>query len=193
MLEIQDTLVSLDIFSQHFCCDLQSCRGICCIEGDAGAPVEPDEIAPIEEATETIWDELTPQARNVIKQQGIVYPDPSGEIVTSIVDGRECVFAQHDETGNCICLLDKAYREKRTKFQKPISCHLYPIRLKNIGERTAVNYDRWDICQPAQTLGCKLQLPIYQFLKEPLIRRFGQTWWDECDTIYHELEKAGYI
>ena len=86
MLEIQDTLVSLDLFSRHFCCDLSVCKGCCCVEGDAGAPVEEEEIAEIEDAMEVVWEELTPEARNVIEQQGVVYADPSGELVTSIVN-----------------------------------------------------------------------------------------------------------
>ena len=111
MLEIQDTLVSLDIFSQHFCCDLSVCKGCCCVEGDAGAPVEEEEIAEIEDAMEVVWEELTPEARNVIEQQGVVYPDPSGELVTSIVNAKDCVFANHDADGICYCVLDRAYRE----------------------------------------------------------------------------------
>lgn len=194
MLEIQDTLVSLDIFSRQFCCNISACRGICCVEGDAGAPVEVDEIAQMEEALEVVWDELTPEARDVINHQGIVYADQSGELVTSIVDSRDCVFANHDAEGNVYCVLDRAYRQGTISFQKPISCHLYPIRLKRLGtNKTGVNYDSWDICQPACQLGNKLQMPVYKFLKEPLIRKFGQAWWDECDIAYHELKKAGYL
>ena len=193
MLEIQDTLVSLDLFSQHFCCDLSVCKGCCCVEGDAGAPVEEEEIAEIEDAMEVVWEELTPEARNVIEQQGVVYADPSGELVTSIVNDKDCVFANHDADGTCFCVLDRAYREGRTHFQKPISCHLYPVRLKNISGTIGVNYDRWDICRCSVELGCKLSLPLYRFLKEPLIRRFGQAWWNECDLAYGELKKAGYL
>ncbi len=193
MLEIQDTLVSLDIFTQHFCCDIPTCRGVCCVEGDAGAPLDAGEIAQIEQAVETVWDELPAKAQDVIRRQGVAYSDPSGELVTSIVDGKDCVFAAHDDDGTCYCVLDRAYRQHRIKFQKPISCHLYPIRLKNVAGRTALNYDRWDICNCARKLGKQLSLPLYQFLKEPLVRRFGQEWWDECDTAYTELKKAGYI
>lgn len=193
MLEIQDTLVSLDLFSQHFCCDLSVCKGCCCVEGDAGAPVEEEEIAEIEDAMEVVWEELTPEARNVIEQQGVVYPDPSGELVTSIVNDKDCVFANHDADGTCFCVLDRAYREGRTHFQKPISCHLYPVRIKNLSGTVGVNYDKWDICRCGVELGCKLSLPLYLFLKEPLIRCFGQAWWNECDLAYGELKKAGYL
>ena len=194
MLEIQNTLVSLDVFLKCFCCDLNVCKGCCCVEGDAGAPVDIDEVPLLEEATEAVWSELTEEAREVIDKQGVVYPDPSGELVTSIVDGKDCVYAQHDSNGLCYCVLDKAFREGRISFQKPISCHLYPIRLKNLsGGMIGVNYDKWDICKCAVDLGDKLSLPVYKFLKEPLIRRFGEEWWNECDTAAVELKKAGMI
>ena len=189
MLEIQDTLVSLDLFSQHFCCDLSVCKGCCCVEGDAGAPVEEEEIAEIEDAMEVVWEELTPEARNVIEQQGVVYPDPSGELVTSIVNDKDCVFANHDADGICYCVLDRAYREGRTHFQKPISCHLYPVRLTQVGDMTGVEYHRWDICHCARLKGKKLHLPLYQFLKEPLIRRFGKEWYDELELTATEWKK----
>lgn len=194
MLEIGKTLVSLDLFSQYFCCDLNVCKGCCCVEGDAGAPVNVDEVPLLEEASEAVWDELSPEAKNVIEKQGVVYPDPSGELVTSIVDGKDCVFAQRNSDGLCYCVLDKAYREGRISFQKPISCHLYPVRLKNLsGGMVGVNYDKWNICKCAVDYGCKLSLPLYKFLKEPLIRRFGEEWWNECDIAAVELKKAGMI
>lgn len=193
MVEIQNTLVSLDLFSEKFCCNLPMCKGCCCIEGDAGAPVEMDEIAEMEEALNVIWNELNPKAQKVIKESGIVYPDASGELVTNLIDNRDCVFAQHTDNGGYYCVFDKAYREHRISFQKPISCHLYPVRLKLIGGMVGVNYDRWNICQCGIELGNKLGLPLYKFLKEPLIRRFGEEWWNECDLTAKELGKAGYL
>ena len=194
MLEIQDTLISLDLFSQQFCCDLERCRGCCCEEGDAGAPVAIDEVAQLEDAADKLWDELTPEAQEVIVSQGVVYNDITGELVTSIVGGRDCVFATHDAEGHCLCVIDRAYRQGRVKFQKPISCHLYPIRLKTLSNgTTALNYDRWDICQCAVEKGCQLALPLYKFLKEPLIRRFGEDWYREVETAADELKKANMI
>lgn len=193
MIEIQNTLVSLDLFSQNFCCNISVCRGCCCVEGDAGAPVEIEEIAEIEEAMEIVWDELTPAAQKVIEKQGVVYTDRSGELVTCIVNDRDCVFTRHAEDGTCYCVLDKAYREGKTKFQKPISCHLYPVRIKNIGGMIGLNYDQWDICKCGKDLGCKLGMPLYKFLKEPLIRKFDKEWWNECDIAAKELKKAGYL
>lgn len=193
MIEIKDTVVTLDLFREQFCCDLGACKGACCIEGDAGAPVKLEEVEQLEEAAEIVWDELSPKAQAVIKAQGVVYTDQDGDIVTSIVDNKDCVFTCYDEKGCCYCAIDKAFREGRCKFQKPISCHLYPIRLSRMGSYTAVNYHRWDVCKAATLLGKKLNLPVYKFLKEPLIKAFGQEWWDECDVVAGELKKAGYI
>jgi hypothetical protein len=193
MIEIKDTVVTLDLFREQFCCDLGACKGACCIEGDAGAPVKLEEVAQLEEAAEIVWDELSPKAQEVIKAQGVVYTDQDGDIVTSIVDNKDCVFTCYDDKGCCYCAIDKAFREGRCKFQKPISCHLYPIRLSRMGSYTAVNYHRWDVCKAATLLGKKLNLPVYKFLKEPLIKAFGQEWWDECDVVAGELKKAGYI
>jgi hypothetical protein len=136
---------------------------------------------------------LSPKAQAVIKEQGVIYTDQDGDLVTSIVDNKDCVFTCYDEKGCCYCAIDKAYREGRCKFQKPISCHLYPIRLTKMGSLTGVNYHRWDVCKAATVFGKKLGLPVYKFLKEPLIKAFGQEWWDECDTVAEELKKAGYI
>lgn len=193
MVEIQDTLVSLDLFREKFCCDINACGGACCIEGDAGAPVKEEEIAELEAAVETVKDELTVAAQKVIKEQGVVYIDRGGDFVTSIVEGKDCAFTCRNEHGHCLCAIEKAYREGRTLFRKPISCSLYPVRLSTVGGMTAVNYHRWDICRPAVELGRKLDIPVYKFLKEPLIRVFGQTWWDECCIVAEELKKQGYI
>ena len=200
MIEILDTLVSLDLFKTLFCCDLSQCHGICCIEGDAGAPVTIEEVELLEEATETaaVWNELSPEAQQQIDNEGVVYPDREGELVTQIVNGKDCVFVKHGELdgieGKCaLCAIDSAYRQGEFHWQKPISCALYPVRLSTVGGMTAVNVHHWDICQPARALGKQLQLPLYQFLKAPLIRRFGQAWWDECHLAAKELKKAGYL
>ncbi len=192
MIEIMGTLVSLDLFKVFFCCDLERCHGICCVEGDAGAPVDMEEIGLLEEAYEVVQDELTQKAQEKVEREGVVYPDKDGDLVTQIVDGKDCVFVKHD--GGCaFCAIDSAYRCGQFHWQKPISCALYPVRLSKVGGMVAVNVHKWDVCQPARELGRRLQLPVYQFLKEPLIRRFGQAWWDECDTAARELKKAGYL
>lgn len=184
MVEIGDTIVSFDLFEQQFCCDLDICKGQCCVEGDAGAPLEMDEIAKLEEVLPAIWNDLSEAARKVIDAQGVAYSDAEGDLVTSIVNRRECVFSYIDSAdGICKCAIEKAYHEGKTSFYKPISCHLYPVRLKKFKDFTAVTYHRWSVCSCAETKGHKLQLPVYKFLKTPLIRRFGEAW-------YKELEEA---
>ena len=192
MIEILNTLVSLDLFKEFFCCDLDKCHGLCCVEGDAGAPVTPDEVEMLEEAYEKLHEDLPLQAQQQIEKEGVVYPDKEGELVTQIINGKDCVFAKHE--GACaLCAIDSAYRNGKFHWQKPISCALYPVRLSTVGGMTAVNVHKWDVCQPARKLGAALHLPVYQFLKEPLIRRFGQAWWEECDIAARELKNAGYL
>ncbi len=198
MIEILGTLVSLDLFKVMFCCNLEKCHGACCVEGDAGAPVSADEVALLEESAEVVWDDLTEQARQQITNEGVVYPDPDGELVTQIIEGKDCVFVKRallegTEHECAFCAIDSAFRCGKAKWQKPISCALYPVRLSKVGGMTAVNVHKWDVCKPAFKLGKKLHLPVYKFLKEPLIRQFGQEWWNECDIAAKELQKAGYL
>lgn len=193
MIQIDDTIISMDCLSEKFCCDLEACKGACCIEGDAGAPVELDEVAELEEALPAVWNDLSASAQSIIDRQGVVYTDPDGDLVTSIVNGKDCVFTCYDAQGNCFCALEKAYREGRSKFYKPASCHLYPIRLKKIGDMTALNYHRWDVCRMAVVKGKQLNLPVYRFLKEPLIRRFGEAWYEELEKAVEELKEQGYL
>lgn len=179
MLQIQDTLVSLDLAEQFFCCDLDKCLGECCIEGDAGAPVADDELQKLKDVVEVVWDDLLPQARERIREKGVAYIDEEGDLVTQIVDGANCVFTTYGEEGKCLCAIEKAYREGRTDFRKPISCYLYPLRLTKYPTFTAVNYHRWKICKCATVLGRAKGLRLYRFMREPLIERFGQAWYDE--------------
>ena len=189
MVIIQNTLVSLDILEKEFCCDLQSCHGCCCIEGDAGAPLTEDEAKQIEGILPALLPDMTKEARLVVEKQGVSYLDPSGECVTSIVNDKECIFSRTDHQGWCYCLIEKAYNAGRIDFKKPISCHLYPIRLTKIGEYVGVEYHRWDICHCARLLGKRSHVPLYAFLKEPLIRRFGQAWYDELVLTAEEWQK----
>ena len=188
ILQVGDVLLSPDIITERFCCDLDACHGICCVEGDAGAPVTLDEIAAIEEAVEEVWSQLSASAQAVIDRQGVAYNDPDGDLVTSIVGGKDCVFTCH-EKGCCWCVLEKAYREGRTRFCKPVSCALYPIRVKQLGNGTvALNYHRWQVCRDAVEKGRQLDLPVYRFLKEPLIRRFGAEWYQELEQMVEQLK-----
>lgn len=189
MFLIQNTLVSLDVLEKEFCCDLDKCRGCCCIEGDAGAPISDEEVKQIETILPILLPEMTKEAREVVDKQGISYLDPSGERVTSIVNDKDCIFARTDHNGWCYCLIEKAYNAGKIGFKKPISCHLYPIRLTRVGDMTGVEYHRWDICHCARQLGKKLHTPLYQFLREPLVRRFGEAWFDELELTATEWKK----
>lgn len=182
IIEIDDILVSSDIFTEEFCCDLDACKGICCVEGDAGAPVTLDEIGGIEDALDTVWDDMSASAQAVVDKQGVAYTDRDGDLVTSIVGGKDCVFTCYEDDC-CLCALERAYRSGKTGFCKPISCALYPIREKRLGNgMIALNYNRWDVCRDAVKKGRELHLPVYKFLKEPLIRRFGAEFYEKlCD------------
>jgi hypothetical protein len=149
MIQIRDTILSDDIFEEHFICNLTKCKGACCVEGDSGAPLERKEFEQIQSILPEIWDDLSPAAKALIEEQGIAYTDYDGELVTSIINGRECVFTYFDADGTCKCSIERAWREGRIRVQKPVSCHLYPIRLQKLGEYTALNYNRWSICKPA--------------------------------------------
>lgn len=191
MLQIDDTIVSLDLLEERFVCDLASCKGACCIEGDSGAPLEEAEIAIIEELLPVIWDDLSDVSRGVIDKQGVFYIDEDNEPVTSIVNGRECVFTYTDENGVCKCAIEKAYREGKTDFYKPISCHLYPVRLQKYNSFTAVNIHKWNICNCARTLGSSLNVPTYKFLKEPLVRKFGEEWYAQLEIADKQFYNSG--
>lgn len=190
MLQIQDTLVSLDLIERFFHCDLSVCRGECCIEGDAGAPITPQEYEKLQEVTPLVWDDLTPGARRVLEEQGPAYYDEEGDLVTSIVDGRDCVFTTYGEGGMCLCAIEKAYRAGKTDFCKPESCALYPVRLATVGADTvALNYHRWKICKAAEVLGRAKGVRVYEFLRGPLERRFGPDWYAELSLAAREWLK----
>ena len=161
ILEVGGVLISSEIITECFCCDYEKCKGICCVEGDAGAPVTLDEIADIEDCLDTVWSDLSASAQSVIDKQGVAYADRDGDMVTSIVRGKDCVFTCYDGD-NCLCALEKAYRNGKTHFCKPISCSLYPIREKNFGNGLiGLNYHRWEVCRDAIEKGKALGLPVY--------------------------------
>ncbi len=200
IIQVGDVLLSSDILTECFCCDLSQCKGICCVEGDAGAPVTLDEIAEIENCVDEVWNDLSASAQAVIDKQGVAYTDRDGDLVTSIVGGKDCVFTCYDDIedwnthepipGCCLCALEKAYRNGKCSFCKPISCALYPIREKRFSDGTiALNYHRWAVCADAVKKGKALDLPVYVFLKEPLIRRFGEAWYQELCDVAEELKR----
>ena len=188
IIQVGDVLLSPDILTEHFCCDYEKCKGICCVEGDAGAPVTLDEIGSIEDSLDAVWDDLSATAQAMIDKQGVAYTDQEGDLVTSIVNGKDCVFTCYDGD-SCLCALERACRQGRTSFIKPISCALYPIREKKKSNGlVALNYNRWDVCKDAVIKGKELKLPVYQFLKEPLIRRFGSKWYEELEETVKALK-----
>lgn len=207
IIEIKDTLVSMDIITEEFCCDLEACKGKCCIIGDAGAPVSMDEVMELENVLDEVWDDLSASAQAVIDKQGVAYTDQEGDLVTSIVNGKDCVFTYYDALtlslpdanggerqctipNCCLCATEKAFRAGRTSWCKPISCALYPIRVKGLKNGlTALNYHQWDICADGRRKGRELHMPVYKFLREPLIRRFGQEWYDELCLVAEEVKK----
>lgn len=190
ILDVGGVLISSDIITEHFCCDLSKCKGICCVEGDAGAPVNLDEIGEIENVLDTVWNQLSPQAQAVIDRQGVAYNDRDGDLVTSIVGGKDCVFTYYGDItlpdgetvcDCCLCTLEGTRR-------KPISCALYPIREKQFSDGTvALNYHRWAVCADAVKKGRKEQIPVYKFLRGPLIRRFGEAWYEELCEVAAQL------
>ncbi len=180
MLQIQDTLVSLDLAERFFCCDIDACLGECCIEGDAGAPLTADERDTIDSLLPILTPRLLPSAVRRIEEEGTSYLDEEGDLVTQIVEGRNCVFTSYAPGGVCQCAIECACSAGQTGgFRKPASCALYPVRLTRYPSFTAVNYHRWDICRPAEKLGRKLGIRLYQFLKGPLTDYFGKEWYDE--------------
>jgi hypothetical protein len=202
ILQVGEILISSDILTEQFCCDLAACKGACCIEGDAGAPVSLDEVMQIEEALDECWADLSASAQAVIDKQGVAYTDREGDLVTSIVNGKDCVFTYYDDLKTpdgtaehcCLCALEKAWRSGRSEFCKPISCALYPIREKRFSDGTvALNYHQWHVCRDAVRKGRELHLPVYRFLEGPLVRRFGQEWYDELCVLAQELHAQGYM
>lgn len=201
IIEVGNVLVHSDIITEQFCCDLEACHGECCVEGDAGAPVTIDEIGEIEGCVDTVWSDLNASAQAIIDKQGVAYVDEEGDLVTSIVGGKDCVFTFYAPLNSidtsskccddcCFCALEKAYRAGKTPFCKPISCSLYPIREKQINaELTSISYNRWKVCAPAVKKGKELKLPLYKFLEGPLTKRFGKEWYQELCVVAEEYLK----
>lgn len=243
ILDIDNILVSSDVLTEPFACDLEKCKGRCCVEGDAGAPVTLDEIGEIEQNLDQVWHLLSAQAQAVIDKQGVAYNDKEGDLVTSIVGGKDCVFTCYDDiklekisenteiskksdysdhsdlsdlsdlsddsdysdysdssdssdssekiiSNCCLCAYEKLYRQGKIQWCKPMSCALYPVRVKTLrGGITALNYHRWDVCKDAVERGKRENIKVYQFLREPLIRRFGEEWYKQLCIAADEMDK----
>ena len=184
MILIDETVISDDIKEQFFVCDLNKCKGACCVEGDLGAPLEEVELSIIKDIQEKVIPYLSKEGQKAILDQGAYVIDEDGDYSTPTIGGKECAYAIYDEKGILKCGIEQAYNDEVIDFKKPISCHLYPIRVTKYEQFHALNYDRWSICAEACKLGSKLGVPIYKFLKEPLERAYGEEWYQKlCDEI----------
>ena len=184
MIGLGDTLISEDVFDNLFACNLKACKGACCVEGESGAPLTEEEVERLEDAFEVVKGQLRPEALAVIDKVGLFEVDRDGEYVTPIINGRECVYATFDADGTAKCSFEVAGREGKSDSPKPISCHLYPVRLKELQDFTALNVHRWSICDGARTCGAKANITVLDFCKTALIRRFGEAWYDEAQLIW---------
>lgn len=178
MLEIGRTIVSLDILEKKFLCDLLKCKGACCVEGDSGAPVTPEEVKTIEEAWPEIETYIPENHRDEIHNRGFAVVDLDGDLVTPLENNRQCVYS-YKENEILKCGIEKAFLDGKTKFRKPVSCHLFPIRITEYKRFDAVNYQQIDICKPGRKCGKSEKLPLYVFLKDPLIRKYGEEWYEQ--------------
>ena len=184
MIIIDDILISDEIIQEEFICNLQKCKGGCCVDGDAGAPLAKSELKQIKEVYKIVAPELSAEAKAEIKKVGPYTQEAFFGYVTPAINGGICVYGYTDELGIVKCLIEKAYNEGKTDFKKPISCHLYPIRETKTAQYLALNYEpRESLCAPACALGKKEGVKVYQFLKEPLIRKYGEAFYNALDYI----------
>lgn len=189
MFQLGKTLVSEEIIKKDFVCNLSACKGACCIDGEAGAPVEPDEAVILEKLFPKIKEFLRPEGIAAIEKQGTSITIENGEIETPLINGADCAYVTFDEKGIALCGIEEAYNAGEIDWKKPVSCHLYPVRVEQYSEFAAVNYHKWQICDDACSLGAELQVPVYKFVKQALIRKFGEDWYDELEVVANELNK----
>lgn len=191
MIEHRGTLISEELFEKRFVCDLNACKGACCEQGDSGAPLLPEEARLIDRHYAAIEPYMTARGRKSVKDQGCTsIVDMDGELVTPLVqEYAECVYAKKDRAGIWKCGIEQAYHDGKIPFNKPISCHLYPIRVEKLKFHDGLNYNQWDICAPACTCGAKLDVPVFRFLKSSLTRAYGADWYEELEGIYAEWLK----
>jgi hypothetical protein len=192
MIQIDNALLSEDLFSERFVCDLGACKGACCVEGDSGAPLEVEEVDILEEIFEDVKPYMRQEGIDRVNEVGVFTVDTDGEYVTPLINGKECAFVSFDSNGTAKCSIEQAYRDGKTDFQKPISCHLYPIRITQLKDLEALNYHYWPICDPARVCGGKLEVKVFKFLKEPIVRKFGQPFFDKLIEADHLLSEKSY-
>lgn len=190
MIQIDDKLISEDIFSEEFVCNLSKCKGICCVEGDVGAPLAKSELKILEDIYDKVKPFLTAEGVKALDEQGTWTTDPmDGDYVTPMIENRECAYVTYDSNGITKCGIEKAYEAGVVDWQKPISCHLYPIRVTEYSTFSAFNYHEWSVCSDACTLGKELKVPVYKFLKTPLIRKYGEDFYKTLSEAAEEWER----
>lgn len=187
MIVIDKTIVSDELLEEYFICDLLKCKGGCCVEGDLGAPLEESELEKLEKDYDKIVEYLTEDGKKEIRRQGKYILDEDGDFSTPTIGGKECAYAFYDQQGILKCGIEKAFQEGKTDFRKPVSCHLYPVRVSKYENYEAVNYDRWHICKPACAKGKKAEVPLYRFLKDSLIRKFGEEWYEQLEAVAKDI------
>ncbi|MFT6797461.1 MAG: hypothetical protein ACJART_002612 [Maribacter sp.] len=183
MFQLGKTIVSEEIIENDFVCNLSACKGACCVDGDAGAPLEDKETEILVDIYAKVKPFLRAEGIKVIEEEGAFVKGDDGEWETPLINGSECAYAFFDDKNTAKCGIEEAYNQGKIKFKKPVSCHLYPVRIHEYTELTAVNYHKWEICDPACSLGEELQVPVYKFVKEALIRKFGKDWYSELETV----------
>lgn len=188
MFQIGKTIVSDEILEKEFVCNLNACKGACCVDGDAGAPLSEEETKILEDIFDQVKPYLRPEGIKAIEEQGTWVTGWDGGLETTLIDGKDCAYVIYDGD-TALCGIEQAYNEGKVNWKKPVSCHLYPIRIREFSEFSAVNYHKWDICSDACSLGKELSVPVYKFVKEALIRRFGEDWYQELDQVAQEFYK----
>ncbi|TXK44263.1 DUF3109 family protein [Pontibacter qinzhouensis] len=186
MIVLQNTVISDDVRDNFFVCNLEKCKGACCVEGDLGAPLDEDELPILEQHYDKIKPYMSEAGKQAIAEQGVYIKDWEGDFSTPTIGDRECAYALYDTAGTLKCAIEQAYLAGEISWKKPISCHLYPIRITKYDGFDALNYDRWSICASACSFGADLGVRVYQFLKEPLIRKYGEGWYSELEQLIGE-------
>ncbi|NAS31792.1 DUF3109 family protein [Flavobacteriaceae bacterium R38] len=189
MFQLGKTIVSEELLENDFVCNLSACKGACCVDGEAGAPLEEEETAILKEIYPKVKPFLRKEGVEVIEKEGTYVKGWDGEWETPLVNGNECAYVIFDKKGTALCAIEEAYNQGEVDWKKPVSCHLYPIRVKQYSEFAAVNYHKWHICDDACSLGKELGVPVFKFVKQALIRKFGEDWYKELEEVAEKYKK----
>jgi hypothetical protein len=181
MIAIDNTLISENLLEKQFVCDLAACKGACCVEGDSGAPLSEEETQILEDIFDEVKPYMRPEGIKAVEEQGHWEMDSDGDYVTPLVEGKECAYVQFSENGTALCAIEHAHRDGKVNWKKPISCHLYPVRITKLKDYDALNYHKWHICSPACACGEKTQVPVYKFAKSALVRAYGEDWFEKLE------------